>query len=77
MKQTNRFMWTFTVLLSIIAGILLSDFIKPEPEPPKIVLNDWYWLQEGKIQVYRKGYLELPREARDSIRLDAINSIEQ
>jgi hypothetical protein len=36
------------------------------------VLNDWFWEYESRPQVYKNGFIELPKAERDSLYQDAL-----
>ena len=65
------FLTMIVLILIFYGGYHMGSHRIREPR----VLNDWYMIEDNRLQIYRKGYVYLPRSARDSIRMDAINSL--
>lgn len=71
-RQAIIFFLTMIVLILVFySGYHMGSTKVQEPR----VLNDWYMVEDNRLQIYRKGYVYLTRYARDSIRLDAIDSL--
>ena len=48
---------------------------KGEQQSHERVLNEYFMLKDDYPHVYRKGYMKLPQDQRDSLYLDAINKL--
>ena len=78
MKDFPKLLIAFGVICIVLwlgykAGLMEAE--RNEQIPQLRVLNDWYVLEDDSLYVYKKGYMNLPRSERDSIRLDAINKL--
>ncbi len=72
---TITFLLTMIVLILVFYGGYLERHMGSHKAQEPQILNDWYMMEDNRLQIYRKGYVYLPRSARDSIRMDAIDSL--
>ena len=48
---------------------------KTQKETSSKFLNEWFWEYEGRPQVYREGFVYLPKTERDSLYQDALERL--
>ena len=74
----NKALAVLLLVLSTFTGsgivFYLGTLNEQENFQPR-VLNEWYMVRDSDLYIYRKGYIQLPRTERDSVRLDAINKL--
>ena len=65
--------------LLIITACTFGGYLLGEHEAKKAmgskVLNGWFWDYEGRPQIYRSGFIYLPKVERDSLYQDAMKKL--
>ena len=67
------------VVLELIAALVFAGYefglYQAKKETGSKIHNEWFWEHEGRPQVYREGFMKLPKAQRDSLYLDAIDKM--